>query len=41
MENGILKAVELEAMQKQIRTVQASKIEETKLNLWKRFVESL
>ena len=41
MENGILKAVELEAMQKQIRTPQASKIEETKLNLWKRFVESL
>jgi len=41
MENGILKAVELEAMQKQIRTAQASKIEETKLNLWKRFVESL
>ena len=41
MENGILKAVELEAMQKQIRTVQASKIEETKLNLWKRLVESL
>ena len=41
MENGIIKAVELEAMQKQIRTVQASKIEETKLNLWKRLVESL
>lgn len=41
LENGILKAVELEAMQKQIRTAQASKIEETKLNLWKRFVESL
>lgn len=41
MENGILKAVELEAMQNQIRTAQASKIEETKLNLWKRFVESL
>ena len=41
MENGLLKAVELEAMQKEIRTVQASKIEETKLNLWKRFVESL
>ena len=41
MENGILKAVELEAMQKQIRTAQSSKIEETKLNLWKRFVESL
>ena len=41
MENGILKAVELEAMQKQIRTAQASKMEETKLNLWKRFVESL
>tara|TARA_B100001057_G_scaffold491291_1_gene581231 strand:- start:4696 stop:5349 length:654 start_codon:yes stop_codon:yes gene_type:complete len=41
MENGLLKAVELEAMQREIRTVQASKIEETKLNLWKRFVESL
>lgn len=41
LENGILKAVELEAMQNEIRSVQASKIEETKLNLWKRFVESL
>jgi len=41
MENGLLKAVELEAMQREIRTVQASKLEETKLNLWKRFVESL
>lgn len=41
MENGILKAVELEAMQREIRTVQAAKLEETKLNLWKRFVKNL
>ena len=41
MENGILKAVELEAMQAELRNAQSKKLEETKLNLWKRFVESL
>jgi len=41
MENGILKAVELEAMQTELRNAQSKKLEETKLNLWKRFVESL
>ena len=41
MEHGILKAVELEAMQTELRNAQSKKLEETKLNLWKRFVESL
>lgn len=40
-ENGILKACEVEAMQKQIRTAKLNKLEETKLNLWKKFVENL
>ena len=41
MSNGILKAVETEKMQAQLRSAKLNKLEETKLNLWKRFVESL
>ena len=41
MENGILTRVQLENMQKELRTAKLNKLEETKLNLWKRFVESL
>ena len=41
MENGILKAVEVEEMQKELKSARLNKLEETKLNLWKRFVESL
>ena len=41
MENGILKAVEVEQMQKELKSARLNKLEETKLNLWKRFVESL
>ena len=42
MENGILKAVELEADAEANPNCQKrQKLEETKLNLWKRFVESL
>ena len=40
-ENGILKAQEVEAMQQQLRTAKLNKLEETKLNLWKKFVENL
>ena len=39
MENGILKAVEVEQMQKELKSARLNKLEETKLNLWKRFVE--
>jgi hypothetical protein len=41
MENGILKAVEMEKMQKELRTASLNRLEETKLNLWKKFVENL
>jgi len=41
MENGILKAVEVEQMQKELKSARLNQLEETKLNLWKRFVESL
>lgn len=40
-ESGILKAREYDAMQKELRTAKVSKLEETKLNLWKSFVEKL
>lgn len=40
-ENGILKAQDVEAMQQQLRTAKLNKLEETKLNLWKKFVENL
>ena len=41
MENGILKAREMEAMQDELRTAKLNKLEETKLNLWKKFVENI
>ena len=41
MENGILTRVQLETMQKELRSAKSKQLEETKLNLWKRFVESL
>jgi len=40
-ESGILKAREYDVMQKELRTAKLSKLEETKLNLWKSFVEKL
>ena len=40
-ENGILKAQDVEAMRKEMRTAKLNKLEETKLNLWKKFVENL
>ena len=40
-ESGILKAKDLDQMQKDLKTARLNKLEETKLNLWKRFVESL
>jgi len=41
MSNGILKAVDADSMRTQLRGAKLNKLEETKLNLWKRFVESL
>jgi len=41
MESGILRAVDAESMQRELKTAKLSKLEETKLNLWKRFVENL
>ena len=41
MENGILKAVEMEKMQRVLKTARLNNLEETKLNLWKKFVENL
>lgn len=41
MSNGILKAVDSESMRTQLKGAKLNKLEETKLNLWKRFVESL
>ena len=40
-QNGILTAMQVEDMQKTLKTAKLNKLEETKLNLWKRFVESL
>ena len=40
-ESGILKAKDLDQMQKEMKTARLNKLEETKLNLWKRFVENL
>ena len=41
MENGILKAVQVEQMQKELRSARSSQLEETKLKLWKKFVEKI
>ena len=41
MENGILKQVQMDEMQRELRSARKSQLEETKLNIWKRFVESL
>ena len=38
-ESGILKAKDLDQMQKDLKTARLNKLEETKLNLWKSFVE--
>jgi|TARA_B100000035_G_scaffold264447_1_gene236475 hypothetical protein len=40
-ESGILKAKDLDQMQKDLKTARLNKLEETKLNLWKSFVEKL
>ena len=40
-ESGILKAKDLDQMQKELKSARLNKLQETKLNLWKRFVESL
>tara|TARA_B110000444_G_scaffold75954_1_gene71591 strand:+ start:984 stop:1631 length:648 start_codon:yes stop_codon:yes gene_type:complete len=40
-QNGILTQVQLEGMQKELKSAKLKNLEETKLNLWKRFVESL
>lgn len=40
-ENGRLKAYEIDQMQKDLKSARLHKLQETKLNLWKRFVESL
>ena len=40
-ENGRLKAYEIDQMQKELKSARLNKLQETKLNLWKRFVESL
>tara|TARA_B000000475_G_C15923915_1_gene417868 strand:- start:80 stop:727 length:648 start_codon:yes stop_codon:yes gene_type:complete len=40
-QNGILTQLQVEDMQKELRSARSSQLEETKLNLWKRFVESL
>ena len=41
MENGILTRIQVETMQDEMRNAKRNQLEETKLNLWKRFVESL
>ena len=38
-ESGILKAKDIDEMQKEMKTARLNKLEETKLNLWKRFAE--
>ena len=40
-ESGILKAKDLDQMQKDLKNARLNKLEETKLNLWKSFVEKL
>ena len=40
-ENNILKAVEVEKMRNELRTAKLNKLEEVKLNVWKKFVENL
>ena len=40
-ENNILKAVEVEKMRDDLRTAKLNKLEEVKLNVWKKFVENL
>ena len=40
-QNGILTQLQVEDMQKELRSAKSKQLEETKLNLWKRFVESL
>ena len=40
-QNGILTALQVEDMQKELKSARLNNLEETKLNLWKRFVESL
>ena len=40
-ENNILKAVEVEKMRDDLRTTKLNKLEEVKLNVWKKFVENL
>ena len=40
-ESGILKAKDLDTMQKELRTTKLNQLEETKINLWKKFVENL
>ena len=41
MENGILKQVQMDEMQRELKSAKKAQLEETKLNIWKRFVESL
>ena len=40
-DSGILKMKDAEEMRKELRTAKSSKLQETKLNLWKKFVENL
>ena len=40
-DSGILKMKDAEQRQKELRTAKSSKLQETKLNLWKKFVENL
>ena len=40
-ENGILKCTEVEQMRDKLLSTKLNKLEETKLNLWKKFVENL
>ena len=40
-ESGILKAKDLDQMQRDLKTARLNKLEETKLNLWKSFIEKL
>tara|TARA_B100000459_G_scaffold139232_1_gene97381 strand:+ start:78 stop:731 length:654 start_codon:yes stop_codon:yes gene_type:complete len=40
-ESGILKAKDIDEMQKELKTARLNKLEETKLNLWKSFIEKL
>ena len=40
-ESGVLKAQDIEVMQNEIKTAKMNKLEETKLNMWKKFVENL